>query len=425
MSRISGRAALAVLAATLTSTALVPATASAAKVTSLRDWKPTNTYYVRAALDGRTKPQLEPRAKVDHVKAGQWIPVTCQTTGQVAYGSKVWIKTGGLYVPDHYVKTYTDGFIPKVPRCGRDTPPPPPADSASYRAAVADVFGPVGSGIRRDQRTVAPTTASDDIVVLRWFIPNRLAGGRLLKGDGRRFSTAPAMTSRSRAVLAWEPRTGRTSFTVTPTHLAFDLPDHIWIPEIRRKFGIPYPWLRKFKIPASWKNVTTVPALRLDVKSKEGDVKSTDLRKRFTNEVWVGRSGSGLRAKVSLLNSVTNGVSVGAWSVDQTVRIERKGGRWHVRVDGGAYPAVEGQRIERRTGANAAVFRRKIDPAMRRKPFTTVDPGGGAGALETFSEFGCEATKAGGSRCDTRLGRIMRRVVGSKDFSSTKYGPAE
>jgi hypothetical protein len=115
--------AVAVVAA---ATVLAPSSASAAKVTSLQPWKASNTYLARVDLDGRAAPKLKPVAKVNHVRAGQWVHITCQTTGQMAYGSNIWDKVDGLYVPDHYLKTYTDGFLAGVPRCTTDVPPPPP-----------------------------------------------------------------------------------------------------------------------------------------------------------------------------------------------------------------------------------------------------------------------------------------------------------
>ena len=103
-----------------------PAADADGKVTSLRPWEAGNLYLVRTDLDGRTKPQLEPRAKVDYLREGQWVKIACQTTGESAYGSRIWDKVGNLYVPDHFVKTYTDGFIPGAPRCDAATPPPRP-----------------------------------------------------------------------------------------------------------------------------------------------------------------------------------------------------------------------------------------------------------------------------------------------------------
>jgi Putative metal-binding motif len=102
-----------------------PAAASAdQRVTSLQPWAADNLYYVRENLDGRTQPTVEPRAKVDHLRAGQWVKIECQTPGEEAYGSAIWDRVGGLYVPDAYIRTYTTGFLEAAPRC--DTPPPPP-----------------------------------------------------------------------------------------------------------------------------------------------------------------------------------------------------------------------------------------------------------------------------------------------------------
>ncbi len=106
--------------------ALGASSAQAAKVRGPGPWKPTNTYLVTADLDGRALPQAEPRARIDHVRAGQWKRIQCQVSGQNAYGSKLWDKIDGLFVPDHFIKTYTDGRIPGVPSCG-EKPAPQPA----------------------------------------------------------------------------------------------------------------------------------------------------------------------------------------------------------------------------------------------------------------------------------------------------------
>jgi hypothetical protein len=115
------RAALIVLVLAL------PASARAdGHVTSLRPWATGNEYYVEQDLDGRAQPTVEPRAVVDYLREGQWVKIECQTPGEEAYGSAIWDRVGGLYVPDHYIKTYTTGFLQGAPRC--DTAPPPPAD---------------------------------------------------------------------------------------------------------------------------------------------------------------------------------------------------------------------------------------------------------------------------------------------------------
>ena len=72
---------------------------------------------------------------VDHVRKGQWVRIECQTAGEEVYGSAVWDKVGGLYVPDRYIKTYTTGFLQGVPRCDAAPPPPPDADADGFPAA--------------------------------------------------------------------------------------------------------------------------------------------------------------------------------------------------------------------------------------------------------------------------------------------------
>jgi hypothetical protein len=113
-----------VAAGLILAVAAAPASADT-RVTSLRPWAPDNLYYVRENLDGRTQPTVEPRAKVDHVRAGQWVKIECQTPGEEAYGSAIWDKVNGLYVPDVYIRTYTTGFLEGAPRCDAAPPPPP------------------------------------------------------------------------------------------------------------------------------------------------------------------------------------------------------------------------------------------------------------------------------------------------------------
>lgn len=109
----------------------VPSTAHAARVTSLKPWAASNEYRVTADLDGRTRPRSEPRAKVDYLKKGQWVRIQCQVQGERVAGSRIWDKVGPYYVPDHYIKTYSDGFLQGAPRCsepsgGPGSPPSQP-----------------------------------------------------------------------------------------------------------------------------------------------------------------------------------------------------------------------------------------------------------------------------------------------------------
>jgi hypothetical protein len=115
---------------------LVPAVAHAdTPVTSLRPWAADNTYLAETDLDGRSQPTVEPRTVVNHVRKGQWVRIECQTVGEEVYGSALWDKVNGLYVPDHYLKTYTDGFLTAAPRCDAAPPPPPDADADGFPAS--------------------------------------------------------------------------------------------------------------------------------------------------------------------------------------------------------------------------------------------------------------------------------------------------
>lgn len=96
----------------------LPASASAdTHVTSLQPWAAGNQYLVEEDVDGRAQPTVEPRAVVDYLRTGQWASIECQVPGEEAYGSAIWDRVGGLYVPDRYLKTYTTGFLENVPRC--------------------------------------------------------------------------------------------------------------------------------------------------------------------------------------------------------------------------------------------------------------------------------------------------------------------
>lgn len=116
---------LVALVATLLLLGLGTAPAQAGKVRSLKPWAKDNRYLVKADTDGRTKPQLEPRAKVDHLRKGQWVRIACQVTGQAAYGSTLWVRVGRYFVPDQMLKTYTDGRLQGAPTCKTPKPDKP------------------------------------------------------------------------------------------------------------------------------------------------------------------------------------------------------------------------------------------------------------------------------------------------------------
>lgn len=121
------RAAVALTVVLTTVAMAAPSAAVAKHVTKLEPWGPKKHYLVEADLDGRPGPRLNPRSKVDFLRMGQWVRIECQVRGQKAYGSKLWDRVGGLYVPDALLKTYTDGFLSGSPRCSTATPPPAPA----------------------------------------------------------------------------------------------------------------------------------------------------------------------------------------------------------------------------------------------------------------------------------------------------------
>jgi cell wall-associated NlpC family hydrolase len=61
---------------------------------------------------------------VNAYRAGQQVPVVCQATGTLAYGSTIWDKTDdGMWVPDAYVRTGFSGFVPGMERCSTTTAP--------------------------------------------------------------------------------------------------------------------------------------------------------------------------------------------------------------------------------------------------------------------------------------------------------------
>jgi len=93
------------------------------QVTSLRPWAAGNRYLVLEALDGRAAPRRAAAARRNHLRAGQWVGIECQTLGDAAYGSPVWDRVGGRYVPDRFVRTYTTGFLAGVPRCAAKATP--------------------------------------------------------------------------------------------------------------------------------------------------------------------------------------------------------------------------------------------------------------------------------------------------------------
>ncbi|HVK22558.1 MAG TPA: hypothetical protein VM677_14460, partial [Actinokineospora sp.] len=76
------------------------------------------SFPAKVAINGRKKKgdaANAPGSKFDAYKAGQMVPVKCQSNA----GGEIWdYTTDGWWVPDKYVKTGTDGYAPGVARCG-------------------------------------------------------------------------------------------------------------------------------------------------------------------------------------------------------------------------------------------------------------------------------------------------------------------
>ncbi|MDO9410798.1 hypothetical protein [Patulibacter sp.] len=420
-------AGIGLLAAVGAASLLAPSAASAARVTSLQPWKPTNTYLAKDDIDGRAAPQLEPRARVNHVRKGSWVRISCQTTGQMAYGSRIWDKVGDLYVPDQLLKTYTDGPLRGVPRCGAGAPAPTtpapaptpqaPATNALWQVAQNAAFGPRPADASRIVEDTPAETGRDGVVMLRLFIPDSQAGGRLLKGDGRGWNSFPSQSVPSRASLFWDTRTGKVSLTVDPTHISDALPGEFWGLEYR---GIPGPipggvfWPKKYPVPSGLAGGTTRAALPITNYSSESSVRSTDFKARSNNTAAIYGSSrtDTVYVKMSLLNSVTNSIPIGAWSVDTKITIKRNpSGSFKVHTEGNGYPAVEAYYYPKVAGGSTrTLFLRRIHPwaydrsikvgFLPRVGTGTVDPGGGIAALDVASDLSCDSRTDGGSDCD-------------------------
>jgi hypothetical protein len=84
-------------------------------------------YTATADLDGRDEPKLHATYIHNFVNKGESVRVICQTTGESAYGSKIWdlvspgadptVRGYKRFVPDRFITTGTDGFADEIPRC--------------------------------------------------------------------------------------------------------------------------------------------------------------------------------------------------------------------------------------------------------------------------------------------------------------------
>jgi hypothetical protein len=78
-------------------------------------WRCRNMYMARVALDGRKHPNDSRRgAKIDMLRAGEWVNIRCQITGA---GGRLYDRVGDYFVPDEYMRTFYTGRIPGAPTC--------------------------------------------------------------------------------------------------------------------------------------------------------------------------------------------------------------------------------------------------------------------------------------------------------------------
>jgi NlpC/P60 family len=101
------------------------------------------SFTAKENLNGRDGATLDANVvQKDMYKAGQTVKVVCQDRGDLAYGSAIWDRTAdGVYVPDAFVQTGSDGFAPGVARCS-DL-----AQSGQAYPATADLNGRAGPSL--------------------------------------------------------------------------------------------------------------------------------------------------------------------------------------------------------------------------------------------------------------------------------------
>lgn len=250
-------------------------------------------------------------------------------------------------------------------------PAAPAAENPAFRQMANQAFHTLDP---RDERILLRTgarTPDDGLVVLRFFIPHHLAGGRVLKGDARGFSDDPRALSR--ASLTWDTRSGAMSLVVAHSCR-----------------------LDSIKVGPACKD-----ALPLRAPGREATWQGRD-RKRSDNRAWVGAFADGYRARLSLLNPFTNFADMTAWSVDFDITVQRAvDNRYRLAVTGNGYPGIEMYYYPRNgTRRSFTQALRKVQPDMRSRARSLVDPGGGLGARDTVSWNTC--TQPSAFRMDCR-----------------------
>ena len=106
------------------------ATGTAGYASNLPTCSLPKSFVATRSLDGRTEKRLGNHAQPDRYPQGSTIKVTCQAFGGPTYkGSYLWDRTAeGLWIPDYFVKTGTNGLVAGLPLC--DVTPAGPTSTA-------------------------------------------------------------------------------------------------------------------------------------------------------------------------------------------------------------------------------------------------------------------------------------------------------
>jgi GH24 family phage-related lysozyme (muramidase) len=91
------------------------------------------SYVATRSLDGRTEKRIGNHAQPDRYPQGSTIKVSCQAFGGPTYhGSYLWDRTvEGLWIPDYFVTTGTNGLVAGLPLC--DVTPAGPTSTARLK----------------------------------------------------------------------------------------------------------------------------------------------------------------------------------------------------------------------------------------------------------------------------------------------------
>lgn len=117
------------------------------------------TFTAATALDGRTVKDPDVpvgRQRVsDRYLKGDSVSVVCQDTGPRYGGRTVWdLTTDGLWVPDTYLRTGTDGFVPGLPRCDTDGIRPGQAPGGVHGRTTGPAGPVTGTAAEKVQRVI-------------------------------------------------------------------------------------------------------------------------------------------------------------------------------------------------------------------------------------------------------------------------------